>query len=641
MGDADRLDVPTEYRERPPSDLPTEWTSWVDVNLGRNPKCGASLLVTLLERGFHPLPSIQAVGDISLSLEAGDHTIKTVEICVLIASYRDPDCAPTLADLFAQAAHPERIRVAVVSQEEKGDRLKTSLIPKAHHAQIGIRRVKSTSSQGVCWARHLGQQMVGQEPFILQLDSHMRFEPGWDLLLLATWIHCQDSRAVLTAYPAGHTPGGTRESGVFYGMAAKQFNQDGVLLFTGCPRFVDGGTVPIRPLPGAFVSANFLFAPAESVRQVPYDPSLYFFGEEVSYAARLWTHGFNLYHPNRAILYHDWDRARRATHFEDHRDWTNRDRISKARVRALLGVLGEDGSPPSAMDLGGYVLGEQRSLADYERWSGVSFSTRQIAKPATECVFPAVVATAYHVNARQVLAGQGFVVVDDFLPNEQYELLREFLVCHDYKHINSQGPIARAWHLQDRFPLRSVTSWIKKTAEQGGSKPDWVYPTGLPIDGFMQAIESYQAQHVPWVGERGGVWDEFSATSWIYQPGTSLAMHTDGVNVYSGAYVYFLNDTWRSHWGGLLVVMNASVNNHVAEIERSEDGSRWYRRRWLHENPLEELLLEGGGLGQVIFPKANRVVFLANDVYHMVTRVNEEAGDCVRLSLAGFFNVRR
>jgi len=118
------------------------------------------------------------VGDISLSIEAGDHTIKTVEICVLIASYRDPDCAPTLADLFAQAAHPERIRVAVVSQEEKGDRLKTSLIPKAYHAQIGIRRVKSTSSQGVCWARHLGQQMVGQEPFILQLDSHMRFEPG-------------------------------------------------------------------------------------------------------------------------------------------------------------------------------------------------------------------------------------------------------------------------------------------------------------------------------------------------------------------------------------------------------------------------------------------------------------------------------
>jgi len=41
------------------------------------------------------------------------------------------------------------------------------------------------------------------------------------------------------------------------------------------------------------------------------------------------------------------------------------------------------------MDLGGYVLGEQRSLADYERWSGVSFSTRQIAKSATDCVFPA------------------------------------------------------------------------------------------------------------------------------------------------------------------------------------------------------------------------------------------------------------
>ena len=155
----------------------------------------------------------------------------------------------------------------------------------------------------------------------------------------------------------------------------------------------------------------------------------------------------------------------------------------------------------------------------------------------------------------------------------------------------------------------------------------------------MQAVETFQAANVPQIGKRGVQWDEFSATSWIYPPGTGLAMHTDGVNVYAGAYVYFLNNTWRSHWGGLLIVMNSAVNQYVEKHERAEDGMLWYRRRWLHENRLESLLMEGGGLGRVVFPKANRIVFLGNKAYHMVTRINEEAGDVVRLSLAGFFSI--
>ena len=118
-------------------------------------------------------------------------------------------------------------------------------------------------------------------------------------------------------------------------------------------------------------------------------------------------------------------------------------------------------------------------------------------------------------------------------------------------------------------------------------------------------------------------------------------MHTDGSNIYAGAYVYFLNDTLRSHWGGLLIVMDQAINRFVANTEEAQDGMRWYRRRWLNENELEEFMLEAGGMGRCIFPKANRIAFLGNTTHHMVTRVNEEAGDCVRLSLAGFFSARK
>jgi hypothetical protein len=38
-----------------------------------------------------------------------------------VASYRDPECAATVQDLYARAARPERIRVAILDQRVDGD----------------------------------------------------------------------------------------------------------------------------------------------------------------------------------------------------------------------------------------------------------------------------------------------------------------------------------------------------------------------------------------------------------------------------------------------------------------------------------------------------------------------------------------
>ena len=56
------------------------------------------------------------------------------------------------------------------------------------------------------------------------------------------------------------------------------------------------------------------------MREVPYDPDLYFHGEEVAMSARLWTSGFNIYAPNRLLLFHLYktehtDQEHAATHW--------------------------------------------------------------------------------------------------------------------------------------------------------------------------------------------------------------------------------------------------------------------------------------------------------------------------------------
>ena len=51
-----------------------------------------------------------------------------------------------------------------------------------------------------------------------------------------------------------------------------------------------------RPLPAFHVGAGCLFAPGRIAEHFPYDPWLYFHGEEQALALRLYTHGWDLFH---------------------------------------------------------------------------------------------------------------------------------------------------------------------------------------------------------------------------------------------------------------------------------------------------------------------------------------------------------
>ena len=79
------------------------------------------------------------------------------------------------------------------------------------------------------------------------------------------------------------------------------------------------------------------------------------------------------------------------------------------------------------------------------------------------------------------------------------------------------------------------------------------------------------------------------------------------------------------------------VNNAVHDYRKTHDKQDFYDLKWLNANNVEELMMEQG-FAKCIFPKKNRIVFIQNEAYHMVTRVNEAAGDNPRMSLAGFYH---
>jgi Rps23 Pro-64 3,4-dihydroxylase Tpa1-like proline 4-hydroxylase len=87
----------------------------------------------------------------------------------------------------------------------------------------------------------------------------------------------------------------------------------------------------------------------------------------------------------------------------------------------------------------------------------------------------------------------------------------------------------------------------------------------------------------------------------------------------------------------MLIVADEEVNRAVHDYRATQDERDFYNLKWLNANNAEDRLMETG-LAKCIFPKKNRLVFIHPQTYHMVTRVNEAAGDNPRMSLAGFFH---
>lgn len=296
------------------------------------------------------------------------------QIFVQIASYRDPELVATVQDALQKAAHPDRLTFGIVWQGKPG----VDAVPWEQLSWCRILLIDSDRSQGVCWARAKTQMLWEGEPYTLQIDSHMRFVYGWDDLLLHMLHQCPTEKAVLTAYPPAYTPPNfLHPHSEPTALAAAHFTDSGSLSLVSHHSL----TEQIRPQLGMFIAAGFWFASTQFIQEIPYDPQLYFQGEETSLAVRAWTHGWDIYHPNQIACYHEYERPGKPKHWEDHPRWWQLEQTAQTRLRQLLGL--------EPANLGHYGLGRHRSLLDYQAFSGVDFQQRSLTDSARQGI-PAI-----------------------------------------------------------------------------------------------------------------------------------------------------------------------------------------------------------------------------------------------------------
>jgi Rps23 Pro-64 3,4-dihydroxylase Tpa1-like proline 4-hydroxylase len=231
-----------------------------------------------------------------------------------------------------------------------------------------------------------------------------------------------------------------------------------------------------------------------------------------------------------------------------------------------------------------------------------------------------------------------FIVIDDFLPDDVFNSIYDFICMRDYKHINAHGAVARVWRLRDGFPLRSVDSYFKCYQDKT-SKQRWEFPVDNVMDQFADAMDRILPALEPYIGGVRQQWDRFSVTSWMYPRGTGLSLHEDS-GPYSGAYTFFVNPRWNIHWGGQLMVLPEQATA-VIEHYKSKQGEKAFRlKKWVDSDE-EEALLAQIPVAMSVVPRPNRLVVMSKQAQHLVSTVNDNAGDTPRMSIAGFFELNK
>ena len=328
-----------------------------------------------------------------------DETSKE-SIFVALAAHNEKYLEFTLNTLFDNACEPERVWVGVFDQSplNRWEWIQSQW----YHRQVRYLHTPPETSRGACWARSVTQSLWDKEDIYLQVDSHTWFLPQWDSSI--RWDHQVISRkypryvlsTVLLGFgfdddckpycPRNLQP--NKVTAVVTRPEVKQVPDNCIVRKTATQ--IDAGPAP----PGSrhyslghCVAGGFMLAPGEWVRALPYDPELYFEGEEQSLALRAFTHGWTILNPQFSETpfrhyYVPKEEENTRVHWlksiDENRSvrWWDREKQARARLRDLL-----QNQVPAP-----WGLGSARSLMDFAEYSGINYITGEISHPTPQVI---------------------------------------------------------------------------------------------------------------------------------------------------------------------------------------------------------------------------------------------------------------
>ena len=339
-------------------------------------------------------------------------------IFIALASYRDDECVKTIINAFETAMYPDRLRFGIFQQHNitDGDCTDYDKLINCDYRygiihplcgrmwQIQIDRIDFKDAKGPLYGRYRAELFYSSEDYVLQIDAHTRFVPHFDNILIDMFKRINNDNAVFTTYPKATDektinwlPPISRKTTPVVAICKTKILDRSFMFKHERGHFVHNPSMPVLTI---FFAAGFSFAKGHRILNVPSDPYLpYLFdGEEILMTTRLFTNGYDLFMPDRDIIFHIYEEHRKRPLFW-HDDW-NRDKQKfekKAQNRLLyiLNLLKK--YKPSIIsnqitfnmsvdirEIKKYSLGNQRDINDYWKWIKMDFDKKESADFCTD-----------------------------------------------------------------------------------------------------------------------------------------------------------------------------------------------------------------------------------------------------------------
>ena len=295
-----------------------------------------------------------------------------MNIFISIASYRDPELQWTIKSAIENANNPDNLYFGVVHQG-----VDSELFDIQEIKNISIIKMHPKEARGAGYARAKAMELYSGQEYFLQVDSHTRFVPGWDAICIDQLNRAKNisghSKVILSYFPAPFEP--ERNGGMFLvknNPKIKDYPTRQKISLNKrkqwtAERFEFKDKLKENPELSETVLGGFMFSDGSIINEVPYDPEISFFGEEICFAMRSWTRGWDIYSPSKNIVYHFYSRGGYNKIWKDRNlrgiSWKELEEISYSKQKRIL--CGEE--------TGIFGAGSVRSLEAYEMFTNTNF----------------------------------------------------------------------------------------------------------------------------------------------------------------------------------------------------------------------------------------------------------------------------
>lgn len=248
------------------------------------------------------------------------------KIFISIASYLDPTLTRTMKNAIANASNPGDIVFGLGLQYYDMPDLS-----EFSDNQIRAIEYNPDTRPGIVRIRHQISQLVKDEDFFLQIDSHYGFCKDWDLKLIQYYekIVAESGTTKIALLPLGPFPDGTVMDSRF--IPSLQDNALGYKIINPMP---DNFRIPAKAKHEEifFGRVGQIFLPTSFIKDVGLDPYTNILLEIAYFSYRLLMSGYRIFRINEEILWQEdeeyfqevWGKS--FSHTASHSDMSEEDR---------------------------------------------------------------------------------------------------------------------------------------------------------------------------------------------------------------------------------------------------------------------------------------------------------------------------